>query len=841
MIYYIYLGFWSWFSGIKPGITSRLLGHRKNEHQHPIPGFAYHSAFKMNCTKDDIIRIERKVLDRTSEYKLPGYLEHEFRKGNINEIKIIEKTMEYVLLEEGYDPEKCRCSSDEYELTNDNSPHDEFPINWNPYSEDSLEDFSGQKGSFSYILKGYQTEAYEFIQNYEEKRLHMEVFCGGGKTIIYQKIFEDLTDEWDCFILIVPGITLMSDMKKRWEKQVKRKKWNTLYVSSEESYATTDQNVIKIIVEESAKLFVCITLHSFKKIEDVLRKFKVVYLIGDEAHHLCELNKKKVFSPLQYLKENPELSKPIKKMLFGTATPKTGNYESIRQDRMLMNNSKYFGEKVKLSGGPANLRRLRREGFLCPYQVIMGEVDPKDLKKVKSSLTKDQGNQHLNYQASAKLLKSLILKRDIKSKNYRKILMYTTGIGTLGETEKMTSKNLGVRDLVGIVEKEFKSLEKHLKIGIFYADSKRTNAENVEAVKDFEDSKGKYDVTILVNCRMYSEGINIPSLDTVVFCDPKQSLSEIIQIFGRPLRNDPENLLKIASIVVPYLSNLKYSNADIYKKILDIVQTISTQDEFLRDELCGVSFLESEESKKKESKEKIMKTAKLVVSKKRGVFPLVEFNANIKLFDFLKSKIFQEKCSSLEEAILVVLDDYIPKTPNLICEKILTGNLWYFVGGELVSNKCEDMWDRGILNHFVLGNQYFIEKPNIKMSQSEFVQSLTERNIFTEAQYRRVFVPLGYPDNYPPNPAYIYPGIWEQLITSSSLHYTFKECRELFSSKSYDILELFGKGYKSESDKNELLCKWDPKIPMDLKRTYKLKHLSELSKGIFDDGLDEFD
>ena len=412
--------------------------------------------------------------------------------------------------------------------------------------------------------------------------------------------------------------------------------------------------------------------------------------------------------------------------------------------------------------------------------------------------------------------------------------MYTTGIGTLEEeSEKPNSKKLGVRDLVGIVNKEFKSL-KHLKVGIFYADSKRTNAENAEAVKYFEDSANVYDVTILVNCRMYSEGINIPSLDTVVFCDPKQSLSDIIQIFGRPLRNDPGNLLKIANIIVPYLSNLEYSNADKYKKILDIIQTISTQDEFLRDELCYASSLASKEEsgESKESGEKIMKTAKLVVSKKRGAFPLVEFNANIKLFDFLKSKIFQEKCSSLEEAILVVLGDYIPKTPGLIREKILTGNLWDFAEVS-VSGKCEEMREHGILNHFVLGNQYFIEKPKVKMSQSEFVQSLTERKIFTETQYRRVFGSLGYPDVWVAGPAYIYPGIWEQLIALSSSHYTLEECRELLSNKSDDILELFGKGFKTDSEKNELLHQWDLKIPMDLKRAYGLKSLSELNKGIF--------
>jgi superfamily II DNA or RNA helicase len=702
-------------------------------------------------------------------------------------------------------------------------------------------------------LRGYQIEAYEFIRESSAQRLYLEAFCGGGKTVIYQKIFEEIAaagDNFDCFILLVPGITLMTDMRSRWQELVAAKNWGSLWVSSEENYATTDASEIKRASRQS-KLFVCVTIQSFKKILVILEKFARIYLIGDEAHHLCEsAGQEKSYSPLRWLAQT-ELTRNIKKMLFATATPKIGDYESLRRgnNQILMNNPEYFGSAVELMGGPANLRRLRREEFLCPYEVIMGEVDPRDLTKMKKHISSSANETHrLNYQASAKLLRGLLTKNRL-TKTHKKILMYTTKIGGAAAGDA-----LGVRDLVKIVAAELSSLRKN--IGVFHADSGRFAAQNMEAVKSFEDAEEKYDATILVNCRMYSEGINLPALDTVMFCDPKQSLAEIIQIFGRPLRRDPLNPNKVASIIVPYLSNLEYCDSDKYKKILDIVSTISTQDEFLRDELrlrndMGVrgDTGDSRDELQGSATPKILKTAKL-----GGGGNLVEFAANAKLFDFLKTSICQD-CASVEEAVLVVLGDYVPKTPGRIRDEIMVRRLWrgsFRLETPSIADVCEKMRIAGVLldvcphaekvkdDVFPQAERvkddacphYFIERPNTRMGREEFLRSLVERGIFAEIQYRQIFGGQGYPENYPPVPASLYPGMWEQLLNMCE-SYTLDECRELLEQKEDEIMTLFGAGYKTHAEQTKILCEWDPKIPCNILSAYGLKNPTELNKKIF--------
>ncbi|UQA97566.1 helicase associated domain-containing protein [Streptomyces halobius] len=59
---------------------------------------------------------------------------------------------------------------------------------------------------------------------------------------------------------------------------------------------------------------------------------------------------------------------------------------------------------------------------------------------------------------------------------------------------------------------------------------------------------------MLSNCNCFTEGVDIPSLDSILFAEPKSSPIQILQAVGRALRQTPGQG-KIARIIVPvYLS-----------------------------------------------------------------------------------------------------------------------------------------------------------------------------------------------------------------------------------------------------------------------------------------------
>ena len=60
-------------------------------------------------------------------------------------------------------------------------------------------------------------------------------------------------------------------------------------------------------------------------------------------------------------------------------------------------------------------------------------------------------------------------------------------------------------------------------------------------------------VEIVSNCRVLSEGVDVPALDAVLFAQPRQSAPEIVQIVGRCLRPHPDGPGHRSLIILPVM------------------------------------------------------------------------------------------------------------------------------------------------------------------------------------------------------------------------------------------------------------------------------------------------
>ncbi|MFD5794903.1 Helicase associated domain protein [Streptomyces diastatochromogenes] len=89
----------------------------------------------------------------------------------------------------------------------------------------------------------------------------------------------------------------------------------------------------------------------------------------------------------------------------------------------------------------------------------------------------------------------------------------------------------------------------HLAPGIdpklFFAHGEHTPAQRADIFAAFAAA----DVAILANSRLIAEGVDIPSVDAVVFADPTRSVIRCVQALGRALRLDVSG--KTASLIVP--------------------------------------------------------------------------------------------------------------------------------------------------------------------------------------------------------------------------------------------------------------------------------------------------
>ncbi|MEU6965749.1 DEAD/DEAH box helicase [Streptomyces chrestomyceticus] len=80
---------------------------------------------------------------------------------------------------------------------------------------------------------------------------------------------------------------------------------------------------------------------------------------------------------------------------------------------------------------------------------------------------------------------------------------------------------------------------------LFFAYGKHTSAQRAGIFTDFAAA----DCAILANARLIAEGVDIPSVDAIVFADPTRSVIRCVQALGRALRLDVSG--KTASLIVP--------------------------------------------------------------------------------------------------------------------------------------------------------------------------------------------------------------------------------------------------------------------------------------------------
>lgn len=80
---------------------------------------------------------------------------------------------------------------------------------------------------------------------------------------------------------------------------------------------------------------------------------------------------------------------------------------------------------------------------------------------------------------------------------------------------------------------------------LFFAHGEHTPAQRADTFTGFAAA----DCAILANSRLIAEGVDIPSVDAIVFADPTRSVIRCVQALGRALRLDVSG--KTASLIVP--------------------------------------------------------------------------------------------------------------------------------------------------------------------------------------------------------------------------------------------------------------------------------------------------
>ena len=491
-------------------------------------------------------------------------------------------------------------------------------------------------------LRGYQKEAIDkvILGLKDADRGKLIMACGTGKTFTSMKLVENYVGEGGFVLFLVPSLSLLSQTLADWKRQCsihinayavcsdnttgKANPEDEDYLTSVDQLAypaTTNASAlvkqVKGALQKQNELTVIFStyqsievLHQaqFTNQETLLPEFDLV--ICDEAHRTAGVSWSQDDDESNFVKVHDNNFIKAKKRLYMTATPKiygsTPKQQAESGDLVLysMDDEAVYGREL----ATVSFTRAIDLKCLVDYKVIVLTVDESLLEKDYDFLsTNEMGGLSVNNAAKIvgtwRALTKIDLKHETAMGNdlqqMKRAVGFAQVIAPSEKYDRPASKQFAkyFNDVIDkYKEKEKDFLKKRyggkwdeekydsshkLKIESKHIDGSMNATEKDSLLTWLREEPETDTCKILFNVRCLSEGVDVPSLDAVIFLSPRKSAVDVVQTVGRVMRIAPgkERGYVILPIVVP--TNIspdlvlnKNKDFDVVWQILNALKSI---------------------------------------------------------------------------------------------------------------------------------------------------------------------------------------------------------------------------------------------------------------------------
>jgi predicted helicase len=441
----------------------------------------------------------------------------------------------------------------------------ESPIDWAAFGDRGEVKLAPRK-----TILPHQREALDAVRDglRETERGKLIMACGTGKTFTSLKIAEDMVGAGGIVLFLMPSLALMAQSVREWtndaavplrsfavcsDTQVGKRRMGNEDIAEIDVLdlafpATTDA---ARLVEEAASAspdkmtVIFATYQSIQVISNAQRaglpRFDLI--ICDEAHRTTGATLSGEDSS-NFLKVHSEDFIQGRKRLYMTATPRIfGDNVKSKADQVdavlaSMDDEELFGKTLFYRG----FSWAVQNGLLTDYKVIVLAMDEglvssaiqRRLGDGTSELVLDDATKIIGcYKALTKkdlkgdvetdplpMHRALAFCRDIKSSKL-----------VANEFAAVVAEYLGSEDAAegdspeGVLTCEIEHVD-----GTFNA---KTRSARLDWLKGGDDANT---CRILTNARCLSEGVDVPSLDAIMFLHPRKSQIDVVQSVGRVMR-----------------------------------------------------------------------------------------------------------------------------------------------------------------------------------------------------------------------------------------------------------------------------------------------------------------
>lgn len=409
----------------------------------------------------------------------------------------------------------------------------------------------------------HQVEALkEARKHYLEKRFSkgkLIMACGTGKSLTAIWIADML--QANKIAIAIPNLLLESQTVGVWMKEARfsSRKFNYLVVGSDKSIekvhgvsTTTDEKEIISFIQmnKNTPFIIFTTYYSSPRLLSALGKTmtKLNLCCFDEAHNTAGIEK----NANALLNNTDEL---VDKKLFMTATEKFFS-SNLTGGIFSMNEETVFGQRFY----HLSTREAIQKNILCDYKILTLYSTKKEIVDWINSNVQLSDKNHFVEERISYVSIAISICKAIQKYDLKKIITYHSSVAG-------AKRFIELFDVVAALS--------GVKIDTFHVNHEHNQRQKEGIFQEYSTAKR----SLLSNARAITEGYDLPSIDSIVFADERNSVIEIIQAIGRALRKSPGKVF--AYIMLPILhDDNEFSHFETVRKTL---AAIATTDERVAD------------------------------------------------------------------------------------------------------------------------------------------------------------------------------------------------------------------------------------------------------------------
>ncbi|KIC68716.1 DEAD/DEAH box helicase [Pseudarthrobacter phenanthrenivorans] len=484
-------------------------------------------------------------------------------------------------------------------------------IDWAEFSIDAPEQMKQLGGKEP---RKYQREAIEDVKKgftlSDRGRLIMA--CGTGKTYTSLKMVEEIVPIGGSVLFLVPSIALLQQTLNEWTAQatvplrplavcsdskVGRKEHEDVSVHDLAFPATTDPAKLlhraKISTGQEAITVVFSTYQSIDVIHQAqkagLPEFDLI--VCDEAHRTTGITEAD-HNDSAFVKVHDNTYIESGKRLYMTATPRI--YVQEAKAKAGQDDVKMYSMDDEAVYGPEfhhlGFGKAVEMGHLADYKVLVLAVDEEAVSKSFQGLFESNGDLNLDDAARIVGCWNGLSKRGVNGERLeisdgspmRRAVAFARNI-------KESKKLAADFELVGrqlLINQSDVDAVPGLKLEAEHVDG-TFNVLERSAKLDWlkAEDAGANSCRILTNARCLSEGVDVPSLDAVLFLNPRNSQVDVVQSVGRVMRTSTETNKELGYIILPIAvpasqdPETALNDNKKYKVVWDVLQALRAHDD----------------------------------------------------------------------------------------------------------------------------------------------------------------------------------------------------------------------------------------------------------------------